>query len=118
MNKKGHQIGCVVLCGIAIYSKQYLLLPGIIVGSFLPDLDCRSGSYIRQKLPLLGKLYNTLPSNRLFGRYGVNHRSLLLHSVYTLLAMLTLIYIFKSELLLGLLIGVAGHLLLDRRVLT
>jgi LexA-binding, inner membrane-associated putative hydrolase len=118
MNKTWHQIGCVVLCSIAIYSNQYLLLPGIVVGSFFPDLDCRSGSYIRQKLPLLGKLYNKLPSNRLFGKYGVNHRSLLLHSIYTLLAILTLTYIFKNQLLLGLFIGIAGHLILDRRILT
>lgn len=114
MNKRGHQVGCIILSVISIYTKQYILIPGIIAGSFLPDLDCRSGSYIRSKLPLLGKLYNLLPKNKLFGRDGYNHRSLLLHSIYTILVLALISYIFDSGLIFGLFIGWLGHLILDR----
>lgn len=113
MNIKGHKVGCCVLVGISIYSKNYELIPGVVLGSFLPDLDCRFGSYIRSKLKLLGRLYNVLPQCRLFGYVGYKHRSLLLHSVWTILSIGILSYIFDSKLILGVLFGVLGHHILD-----
>lgn len=114
MNKRGHQIGCIISSALAIYLKKPIMIPGIILGSFLPDLDCRSGSYIRSKLPWLGKLYNLLPKNKIFGRNGYNHRSLLLHSYILPFILLVMCWKYHLEFLLGLVLGWIVHLILDR----
>lgn len=114
MNKTGHQIGCIIGVGYSLYTKQPILLPGIILGSFLPDMDCRgNNSYIRSKLKLLGKLWDFTPQCKLFGYEGYKHRSLLLHSFWTLLSVFILYKYFDNQLILGLLYGLIIHHILD-----
>lgn len=101
MNKKGHTFGCIAVSCISYYTtKDPIIIPGIIIGSFLPDLDAEY-SYIRSKLPILAIVYDILPKNNF-----TKHRGALLHSFLTLL----ICYFLNLK---GLCFGILGHHILD-----
>jgi len=113
MNIKGHKKGAIVVTSVVMaITWNPIYIPGIIFGSIIPDMDA-DYSYIKRG-PL--KLYNKLPKCRLFGYGGRNHRSLLFHSFYTLLALGVLSYQLDSKLILGVLFGVLGHHVLDYKI--
>jgi hypothetical protein len=113
MNIRGHKWGATAVTTLVIACTwDPLFIPGIILGSCLPDIDA-DYSYIKRG-PL--KLYSKLPKCRLFGFGGRNHRSLLFHSFYTLIGVAALSYYFQSKLILGLLFGIMGHHILDWKI--
>lgn len=104
MNYKGHKRGAIFLIASTIILKDNLtlfeipmIISGIYLGSFLPDLDSDK-SYLKSKLSIKFKL-------------PLKHRGRFFHSIYTLLGISILIPI--STWFLYLLIGVFGHHLLD-----
>jgi len=116
-NIKGHKIGIlatITLTTIVSGDPAIILplIPGIVIGGVLPDLDAEH-SYIKHYCKTLGKLYSKLPRCRLFGQEGYNHRSLLLHSIFTLIILLALSYYLESKVILGMFFGVLSHHVLD-----
>lgn len=110
MNKIGHSLGAVTISALIINKidqpiiSTVLITGGIIIGSFLPDLDAKY-SFIRNKFKLFAALYDLLPQNSF-----TQHRGALFHSVLTLIP---LILLSKYSIILGVLLGVLGHHILD-----
>lgn len=121
MNYRGHRnVGLVIVSGVTYYGiikdVSFMALDiGILIGSFIPDLDA-DRSFIRSKLKLASKIYDLLPKCRLFGYGGRNHRSLLLHSVWTVLTPLITGLLFDIKILIGLAIGLLGHHTADKLI--
>jgi membrane-bound metal-dependent hydrolase YbcI (DUF457 family) len=114
MNKLGHSIGAVITSAICIHTVEdsvlfeSLMTCGVILGSFLPDLDA-DYSTIKSKLPLLGKAFEgvqkILPDNPI-----TRHRGALMHSIWTLIPF---IIFHKYIFILGVGAGILGHHILD-----
>lgn len=110
MNKFGHSVGAFLASSATVYMlhqgfiKETIIVSGIVLGSFLPDLDA-DYSYFNHKFPKIKKVYELLPKSNL-----TKHRGALLHSILTLIPF----YYFKSNpFVFGCLIGIIGHHLLD-----
>lgn len=103
MNKTGHTVGAVISTCIALYYLENpYMIPGIIIGNFLPDLDAEY-SYIQTKsgFKQIGKVLKFCK---------VKHRGALLHSFLTLLPF---IYFCENSFMLSLGIGIFSHHVLD-----
>lgn len=113
-NIKGHKIGILttITLTIILIPQPFYYIPGIVLGGILPDLDA-DHSYIKHHCKILGKIYSWLPRCRLFGQEGYNHRSLLLHSFYTLIMLGAIYYYFRYKVILGIFFGVLSHHILD-----
>lgn len=110
MNKFGHSVGAFLASSATVYTlnkgliAESLIVGGIILGSFLPDLDA-DYSYFNYKFPKIKKMYDLLPKCNL-----TKHIGALLHSIITLIPF----YYFKSNpFVFGCLIGIIGHHILD-----
>lgn len=107
MNKNMHITAGILFSIGSIYFRGSLdFIPGILIGSVLPDLDANY-SYIRSKIKIIAKIYDFLPNNLIF-----KHRGLLLHSIWTIVLFSYLNY--KYGYLFGsIAIGCFSHHLLD-----
>lgn len=114
MNKKGHTVGMILASSLSIYFvkdtviNEILMVPGIMLGSFLPDIDSEH-STINSKLPKIAKVYHfindILPVNPI-----TCHRGALFHSILTLIPFI----LFRNNpIILGIGIGILGHHILD-----
>jgi membrane-bound metal-dependent hydrolase YbcI (DUF457 family) len=143
MNKEGHSLGAIVISSVSIYicdfdfsqGKEFieasLMFSGIIVGSFLPDLDA-DYSYFNSKVPIIPELYKGIKylSKKTKFHAFFKHRGVMLHSIWTIALMLiiNLILILKINSLNndsifkqiniiyftnGLILGTFGHHFLD-----
>jgi membrane-bound metal-dependent hydrolase YbcI (DUF457 family) len=114
MNKLGHSVGGVITSAICIHTVkdtivlESLMTCGVILGSFIPDLDAEY-STIKSKLSLLGKLFEgmqkILPDNPI-----TCHRGALLHSIWTLIPF---VIFHKYLFVLGVGAGILSHHILD-----
>jgi inner membrane protein len=110
MNKLGHSVGAFLASSASVYILhkgfigESLMVGGIILGSFLPDLDA-DYSYFNSKFPKIKKIYELLPKCDL-----TKHRGALLHSILTLIPFYML---SSNSFIFGCLIGIIGHHLLD-----
>jgi hypothetical protein len=98
MNKNGHALGALVIgtASISIYVNSFtfpsgetafihssLLASGILVGSFLPDLDA-DYSYFNYKVPIIPDIYKfvkKLANKKYTLRKFFQHRGIIMHSI-------------------------------------
>lgn len=80
-----------------------LLVGAGVVGALMPDI-CHGGSTIGRKFKVLSKLINTL-----FGHRSFTHSLLFLG----LLAILLTSFVNNESIIVGLLVGIVSHLILD-----
>jgi membrane-bound metal-dependent hydrolase YbcI (DUF457 family) len=107
MNKNTHiAAGVLTSIGIVYAGGSLELIPGIMIGSVLPDLDANH-SYIRSKVKIIAKIYDFLPNNLVF-----QHRGLLLHSAWTI-ALFSYLNVKYGTIFGGIAIGCLSHHLLD-----
>ena len=114
MNKRGHKIGGLVATSITLAALEpgviegALLTSGIILGAFLPDIDA-DYSYFNSKFKIISKAYKLIPNDNIVFR----HRGLLFHSIYTVLLLVLLYRNNGCPWILGLIIGIVSHHILD-----
>ncbi|GAB2536176.1 metal-dependent hydrolase [Gracilibacillus alcaliphilus] len=84
------------------YEAEWLIAAGA-VGGLIPDI-CHSGSKIGRRFPLVSKLVNTI-----FGHRTFTHSLLFL----ALMALILSKAVSNPSITMGILIGMATHLLLD-----
>ncbi|SDM40581.1 inner membrane protein [Psychrobacillus sp. OK028] len=80
-----------------------LLVSAGVVGALIPDI-CHGGSRIGRKFKVLSKVINTL-----FGHRSFTHSLLFLG----LMALLLTSFVDNESIVIGILVGIASHLLLD-----
>jgi len=114
MTSKTHIIfGVAVNTTATYFLKDYIdidlseILIGSIVGSLLPDLDS-SNSWITQTIPLPYKLLSKTKK-----LYYNTHRTIILHSIYTIIISIVLMILFKNSITIGLGIGIISHIITD-----
>lgn len=106
MQGNTHIIGGITasLAFAQISNDNPLILVGAgVIGALLPDI-CHGGSKIGRKLPIISKIVNTM-----FGHRSFTHSLLFLF----LVGMLLHTFIPYKSILLGILLGMASHILLD-----
>ncbi|MFC0560041.1 metal-dependent hydrolase [Halalkalibacter alkalisediminis] len=75
------------------------------IGSIIPDI-CHPKSMIGRRLPILSRIFS-----KIFGHRSLSHSLLFMMLLYILFQQLT--FIGSTSLGLGVLVGVASHILLD-----
>ena len=114
MNKRGHKIGGVIATSLTLAVLEpnildgAMLTCGIMLGAMLPDIDA-DYSYFNHKFRIISKVYKLIPNHNIVFR----HRGLLFHSIYTILLLTILYTIFNYKWILGIIIGVLSHHILD-----
>lgn len=106
MQGNTHIIGGITasLAFAQISNDNPLVLVGAgVIGALLPDI-CHGGSKIGRKLPIISKIVNTM-----FGHRSFTHSLLFLF----LVGMLLHTFIPYKAISLGILLGMASHILLD-----
>ncbi|MGE8037263.1 hypothetical protein B1B04_04095 [Lysinibacillus sp. KCTC 33748] len=106
MQGNTHIIGGITasLAFAQISNDNPLVLVGAgVIGALLPDI-CHGGSKIGRKLPIISKIVNTM-----FGHRSFTHSLLFLF----LVGMLLHTFIPYKSISLGILLGMASHILLD-----
>ncbi|MBG9453114.1 membrane protein [Lysinibacillus sphaericus] len=106
MQGNTHIIGGITasLAVAQISNDNALVLVGAgVIGALLPDI-CHGGSKIGRKLPIISKIVNTM-----FGHRSFTHSLLFLF----LVGMLLHTFIPYETISLGILLGIASHILLD-----
>ncbi|MFC9539754.1 metal-dependent hydrolase [Lysinibacillus sp. NPDC056959] len=106
MQGNTHIIGGITasLAFAQISNDNPLVLVGAgVIGALLPDI-CHGGSKIGRKLPIISKIVNTM-----FGHRSFTHSLLCLF----LVGMLLHTFIPYKAISLGILLGMASHILLD-----
>lgn len=114
MTNKTHIVSGVAVSLTATYffkdldlNLAYVML-GTLIGSQLPDLDS-DRSWITQTFPYP---YKFLKNTKKL--YYKNHRTVLLHSFYTVYVMIFLTVMIKNNIFTGLGLGMITHILFDR----
>lgn len=106
MTGKTHLVGgvasCVLVANFTEYDPLVLTAAGA-VGSLIPDI-CHGGSKIGRRFPLLSKIVNVL-----FGHRTFTHSLLFLALTSILIVALS----DSSAILIGYIVGVVSHLILD-----
>jgi len=106
MQGNTHIVGGITasLAFAQISNDNPLVLVGAgVIGALLPDI-CHGGSKIGRKLPIISKIVNTM-----FGHRSFTHSLLFLF----LVGMLLHTFIPYKSISLGILLGMASHILLD-----
>ncbi|MFC4402239.1 metal-dependent hydrolase [Gracilibacillus xinjiangensis] len=106
MTGKTHVMGGIAATVVTVHFTSYepgLIIAAGAVGSIIPDI-CHSGSKIGRKFPVISKMVN-----RLFGHRTFTHSLLFLVLVGYVLTLFT----NDQSIIIGILIGMASHLLLD-----
>jgi len=91
----------IALLLIKFFDFGYLFLLFVLIGSLIPDID-NVESFLGRKYRIISG-----PIEFIFGHRG------LLHSIYPVLGLVILYFIFKTELILALSLGYFLHLVLD-----
>jgi inner membrane protein len=98
-------LSSVILLGewlpVDVSATSTVAVSGLILGSVLPDLD-ESRSWIGRRIPVLSTIIKAL-----FGHRSITHSGLIL--TLTIAAM----FHFSHEFILGLLLGIALHIIAD-----
>ena len=83
------------------------VLLGTLIGSQFPDLDS-DRSWITQTIPFPYKILKHTKK-----LYYKTHRTVLLHSIYTIIMSIALMIMFKNSLIIGFGLGIISHILTD-----
>jgi len=112
-NKTHIMFGVAVNATATYFLKDYIeidlshVLLGAIIGSQFPDLDSEC-SWITQTIPLPYKLLSKTKK-----LHHKTHRTILLHSLYTIIVTIILMLMFKNSIIIGFGIGIITHIVTD-----
>ena len=112
-NKTHIMFGVAVNVTATYFLKDYInldishVLLGAIVGSQFPDLDSDC-SWITQTIP-----YPYMLLKHTKKLYSNTHRTVVLHSIYTIIVMIGLIYALWNSLIIGFGVGLITHVITD-----
>lgn len=114
MTNKTHIMFGIAVNTTAIYLlKDYIkldlshVLLGSLIGAQFPDLDSDC-SWITQTIPLPYKILSKTKK-----LHYKTHRTVLLHSIYTIIIFIALMIMYKNSLIIGFGLGVISHILTD-----
>jgi membrane-bound metal-dependent hydrolase YbcI (DUF457 family) len=115
MNGNTHMIGGLLVTAffVSFFDLSYLTIVGGVIGSILPDVDSKY-STINNKVPIIGFAWSQAKKIKCKTIYSLfKHRGALTHSWILPIILSVLFMLFGYKILLGLLLGVLSHHILD-----